>query len=529
MTGIEPPGWPGILPRWTSSAKHGVGTALDDRSPVWFTLSHGIVNEIYYPTIDQANTRDLGFLVADGSDFFSEEKRDTRFEIETLAPGTPAYKLTNRCLQERYEISKVILTDPSRPVLLQQVSFRPLKESMADYGLYALLAPHIGNQGYGNDGWMGDYKGIPMLFAARGQTALALACSAGFSGRSCGYVGTSDGWQDVSAHKRMAWSYPAAFRRQHRPDRRDPSGGLRRPVSSGARLREELGRGGAERPGRAAGGLRRDPGCLSRGVGSGAEEEPGDAEGSRSRQIKQRLSAAVLRTHEAKSFRGGMIASLSIPWGSAKGDDDLGGYHLVWPRDLVESAGGAAGRRRPRAPAACSLSDGHPGGGRPLAAEHVARRHALLERHPDGRDRLSDPARRLRSGAKMRLERPRSWPMVRAGGRLHRSQRAGDAAGPLGGRRRLLARSRWPSRSRRCWPPPTSRMTPARTATAALPARDRPTPGTRRSRRGPTSRAPTSRAQIGVDGYYVRIAPPDAPTAPSPKSGFVPIKNRPPG
>ena len=37
---------------------------------------------------------------------------------------------------------------------------------------------------------------------------------------------------------------------------------------------------------------------------------------------------------------GAIIASLSIPWGFRKGDDDLGGYHLVWPRDLVETAGG---------------------------------------------------------------------------------------------------------------------------------------------------------------------------------------------
>jgi glucoamylase len=29
-------------------------------------------------------------------------------------------------------------------------------------------------------------------------------------------------------------------------------------------------------------------------------------------------------------------ASLSIPWGNATGD--VGGYHLVWPRDLVETA-----------------------------------------------------------------------------------------------------------------------------------------------------------------------------------------------
>lgn len=37
-------------------------------------------------------------------------------------------------------------------------------------------------------------------------------------------------------------------------------------------------------------------------------------------------------------FGGGIIASLSIPWGFAKGDKNLGGYHLVWPRDVVESA-----------------------------------------------------------------------------------------------------------------------------------------------------------------------------------------------
>ena len=35
-----------------------------------------------------------------------------------------------------------------------------------------------------------------------------------------------------------------------------------------------------------------------------------------------------------------MIASLSIPWGEAKGDEDLGGYHLVWTRDMVSSASG---------------------------------------------------------------------------------------------------------------------------------------------------------------------------------------------
>ena len=35
--------------------------------------------------------------------------------------------------------------------------------------------------------------------------------------------------------------------------------------------------------------------------------------------------------------------------------------------------------------------------------------------------------------------------------------------------------------------------------------------------------------QLGVDGYYVRISPPDTDCSASPTQGFVPIKNRPPG
>ena len=75
------PGWPGIEARWTSSAKSGVGTSLFPGGRVWFTLSHGILNEVYYPRVDQACTRDLGLLLTDGKGFFSEEKRDTHHQV----------------------------------------------------------------------------------------------------------------------------------------------------------------------------------------------------------------------------------------------------------------------------------------------------------------------------------------------------------------------------------------------------------------------------------------------------------------
>src|SRR5208283_4927950 len=94
---VAAPNGPGIRARWTSSAKTGVGTALGDKSHVWFTLSHGIFNEIYYPHIDKACVRDMGFIVTDGVDFFSEEKRDTCSKVHWLAGGVPAFGLVNTC------------------------------------------------------------------------------------------------------------------------------------------------------------------------------------------------------------------------------------------------------------------------------------------------------------------------------------------------------------------------------------------------------------------------------------------------
>src|SRR6266511_2182314 len=43
------PGAPGGPSRWTHSTKEGLGTAYHTSCTPWFTLSHGIVDEIYHP------------------------------------------------------------------------------------------------------------------------------------------------------------------------------------------------------------------------------------------------------------------------------------------------------------------------------------------------------------------------------------------------------------------------------------------------------------------------------------------------
>src|SRR5581483_1392265 len=206
------PGAPGIPGKWTSSAKTGVGTAPTAESRVWFTISHGILNEIYYPRVDYACTRDFGLIVTDGREFFSEEKRDTASTIRAIEDGVPAFTLSNRCVEGRYAIEKTVLTDPRRDVLLQRIAFRPLVGGLADFRLYALLAPHLVNAGAGNSAWIDAWKGRTMLFARGRSVALAVGCSAPFRRCSAGYVGVSDGWQDLSRHYELRSTY------DHAPD-----------------------------------------------------------------------------------------------------------------------------------------------------------------------------------------------------------------------------------------------------------------------------------------------------------------------
>src|SRR5258707_14054157 len=97
-------GSPGITVRVNSRDKSGGDAALTARSRVWFTLSHGILNEIYYPRIDQACTRDFGLIVTDGQSFFSEEKRDAASTIRPVADGVPAFSITSTSVAGRFAI-----------------------------------------------------------------------------------------------------------------------------------------------------------------------------------------------------------------------------------------------------------------------------------------------------------------------------------------------------------------------------------------------------------------------------------------
>lgn len=521
------PGQPGILPRWTSSAKTGVGSARNLISRVWFTLSHGVLNEVYYPRVDLACTRDMGLIVTDGERFFSEEKRHTTSKVSYLAPGVPAYRLVNTCNRGRYRVEKEILTDPRRDVVLQRTRFVPLQGAPADYHVYLLLAPHLANHGSGNTAWVADYKGVPLLFAERGEMALALACSAPWLARSVGFAGVSDGWQDLSRNFRLTHTYSRAENGNVAV-----TGEIAVPEGGGTFT---LALGFGRYPESAAHVALASLTSNFDEVRADYVEAWQDWQNSimpldnppRPKDL-YRVSATVLRTHEAKAFPGGIIASLSIPWGSSKGDNDLGGYHLVWPRDLVENAGGllAAGARDDALRVLHYLlvtqeADGH------------WPQNMWLDGKPywDGVQMdetafpilLVDLARR--EGALRPDEQDRLWPMVRrAASFLVRN-------GPV------TQEDRWEEDAG--YSPFTLAAEIAGLLCAAdladwygdavLAAYLRETADVWNANieRWIYAQDTELCRRVGVDGYYVRLAPPEEADAPSPAFGFVPIKNRP--
>lgn len=523
------PGWPGIPPRWTSSAKSGVGTALNQHSKVWFTLSHGILNEVYFPRVDQACTRDMGFIVTNGRDYFSEEKRHCTFENRPFEPGTPAYCLTNTENSGRYRIYKEVLSDPYRSVVLQQVRFEPLQGQLSDYRLFALLSPHLANCGSDNTGWIGDYKGFPMFFASHDGATLSLASSAPWKKMSVGFVGTSDGWQDLSENFEMTWEYTHAEKGNIAF-----TGEIDLAACRGEFV---LALG--------FGGIWTEAGQQARSTLFEPYEEIREHYVSQWRTWQAKLlkideplrqndlyraSTAVLRTHESKDFLGGIIASLSIPWGFDKGDEDLGGYHLVWPRDLVETAGALL--------AAGAIND---------AVRVLRYLESTQEAAGNWAQNLWLDGRPYWSGVQMdetafpvllidlmRREAPealgkldRWWPMVRKAisfiirnGPVTQQDRWEEDAGyspfTLAAEiSALLAGAEIADL--------TSHSVQAQVM------RDTADAWNDNIERWVYANGGDLAQQLGISGYYVRIAPPDTDGAASPTQGFVPIKNKPPG
>ncbi len=320
QTGRAPSGPTDLSPTWSSSAKDLVTTALGS-SRLWATLGHGILNEVYWPSTGEPQIRDFGFIVL-GPNGWSELKRVNRYSLSTPQPDIPLPTIVHEDADGTYRVELEVVPDPLRDVLL--VRYELTGEGCR---LYVLLAPRLGPKSDANSAWVDE-----LLHADGDGCFLCLACDHGFSRTSAGHVGTSDGWQDFDRHGRMCWAYdhagPGNLALTGELARNDGILGLAFSSSAlGATTlaKSSIASGFAEIREQAIAGWQE----WASGVSLRSDGLTPDL-------IEQaRRSAAVLKAHEDRTFPGAVVASLSVPWGNSH--DDLGGYHLVWARDAVNT------------------------------------------------------------------------------------------------------------------------------------------------------------------------------------------------
>ncbi|KYF63020.1 hypothetical protein BE15_02465 [Sorangium cellulosum] len=328
-------------------------SARSDTAPisrVWFTGASGILTEVYWPTNDTPQTRDSQLLVTGGRGGLFEERRDARRSASWIEEGVPAFRVITEDPGGRFRIEKTIFADPDRDVVLQRLK---ITRNVRGLRFFVLHNPGVGNTPLGDSAMAstGDAPGAG-LFAWQGPFAQAFVASVALRDATAGFSGTaSDGYRDLQKHRTLTTHY-----REARDGDVALTGELDLPLAPGTdELTLALGFGSdiGEAYSAAQASLREDPGALldrycAQWRAYQASLRPlGSATPELARLY--RSSVAVMKSLEDRTHAGAFIASPSVPWGDVKvdrasaispraSDRITGGYHLVWPRDLVQIA-----------------------------------------------------------------------------------------------------------------------------------------------------------------------------------------------
>jgi len=234
---------------------------------------------------------------------------------------------------------------------LVNVQFR--SRSHAQYSLYVYYDPSINNSGMHDSAWTQDGA----FLAADADKTSALISSTGFDEMTNGYFGVSDGYTQLvkaDSGETRAGSTSSGFYNLtilHRaghikyPYDRAMNGNVvqvgrvRQPASFTLALGFGKERDEALRNARAS--LTRSFASIRQEYNEGWRQYLASLRKVDAKYQRQfNMAAMVLKAHEDKTYRGAMVASLTVPWGGGENANERGGggYHTVWARDLYQVA-----------------------------------------------------------------------------------------------------------------------------------------------------------------------------------------------
>ncbi|MEK6320833.1 MAG: hypothetical protein AABN33_04025 [Acidobacteriota bacterium] len=318
------PGAPGKDARWASAGKQAVGTSNTLESKVWFTLQGGALTEVFSPTADMPNVHVLEFVVVNPSSRKVEtEREDATHEVQVLNHHSLSFRQINTATNGAWKVIKTYTTDPGRSTVLIDVKFETKDKALA---LYVYFDPSLNNSGMHDTAWT---QGNALL-ANEADKSSALLVSGGFTEITNGFYQISDGLDQLKQNGRIVTAYTRA-----------KNGNVAQLAKFKQPGRFTLALGFGKRAGEALNAARNS---LTKGfqVCRKEYEENWRRVVRRLPKVEPKyqahfnLAALVLKAHEGKTFRGANVASLPAPWitGAAANEPHVGGYHLVWARDL---------------------------------------------------------------------------------------------------------------------------------------------------------------------------------------------------
>jgi glucoamylase len=312
-------------PFWTPADKDGYGTSTTTSSKVWHTLDDGRLTEVFYPDLGTPSVRTLEFVVSDGRGFTQRDTEASRHSTRMIDSRSLTYRQVNT-EPGRYRIAKTYVEDPARNVLLIRVRFVSL--SGKKLHLDVVYDPGLGNDH--QDDVAHPDRHVLLASDTGSPIASAVAGSPRFKSTS-----SSPPQGDVVQTARTSLT------------------GRRNHASLTVALGFGRDTGAAENAARAslARGFDRARSGYEGGWHrylAGLKRPPGSADAT-----EYSASVMTLAAHEDKTYRGGYIASPTMPWVWGTGlENPSGAYHLVWSRDLYQiataliAAGDRAGANR---------------------------------------------------------------------------------------------------------------------------------------------------------------------------------------
>jgi len=143
-TGVAP-GGPGATSWFDLARKDCVGTATGTGSKVWYTVTGGVLSDVYEPTVDNTNVSTLQYVVTDGH-FTDLQTRDLSYTVAADPTGM-ACTVTATSAAHGYQLVTTYITDPGRDTVLLHTELRGHHTN--GLHVYARLDAHVNGNGGG--------------------------------------------------------------------------------------------------------------------------------------------------------------------------------------------------------------------------------------------------------------------------------------------------------------------------------------------------------------------------------------------